>query len=689
MSLSNISTKTKEEKFNEKLHGIEVSDPYRWLENTNSSEVGTWINEQNNFSASILKKLPARKKVAARLKELFTVDSMNIPSPKKGYYFSIQRKAHQDLGVLYVQKGLYGKKRVLIDGNKLSKDKTTVLSNWSVSKDGKLLAYALSEKGNDQYTVYVLDVLTGKKLKDYIPADVYPARSGIGWNSDGSGFWYTRCWGKTPKGEEKLHQKVYYHKLGTDFKKDQMIFGEDLNKFAFPSFKVSTDGRYLLISVTITTEGARRNDLYIKDLQLPNSTFIPIIKDVRALFRAWIHRGQIFIFTNHKAPNWKLMRVSVLNGFKGISHWETVIPAGKHAIEHLRTIKGMLFVKTLENLHSVMRKYTLNGTLIGIVPLPDFGTIVGSTGEAEGEEVFFGFSSFTTRFQVFRLDLKTNRLKIFNEMKSGIDPKKFVTKQVWFASKDKTKIPMFLIYKKGLVLNGKNPTIIYGYGGFSISQRPEFNVRRIPFIERGGIYAIACIRGGGEFGDSWHQAGTRQHKQNSFNDFIAAAEWLIKNKYTHSQHMAAFGWSNGGLLMGAMITQRPDLFKAIVVGAPVMDMLRFHKFDGGAYWISDYGNPDIKKDFSYLLKYSPYHNIKAGMKYPATLILTAEGDDRVHPMHAYKFVARLQNKTGSDNPIILRVERKAGHGGAASISNTIEQYADVYAFVFWQLGMKA
>ena len=688
MSLNNISPKTKEEKFSEKLHGIKVSDPYRWLEKTDRPEVDRWLNEQNNFSAPLLKKLPARKKIAKRLKELFTVDSINIPYPKKGFYFSMQRKSNQDLGVLYVQNGLRGKKRALIDQNKLSKDKTTVLSDWSVSQDGKLLAYALSEKGNDQYSVYVLDVLTGKKLKDYIPADIYPARSGIAWNHDGGGFWYARCWNKTPKGEEKLYQKIYYHKIGTDFKKDPMIFGKDLNKFAYPSFKVSTDGRYLLMSVAITTEKASRNDLYIKDLQSSNSTFLPIIKDVRALFKAWIHRDQIFILTNYKTPHWKLMKVPVLDAAKGISHWTLVIPESKHVIESALTVKDALFIKSLENVHSVMRKYTLHGVFVEVIPLPDFGTIVGSTGEAEGEEVFFGFSSFTARFQIFRLDLKTNRLKIFNEMQSGIDPKKFVTKQVWFASKDKTKIPMFLIYRKGLKLSGNNPTIIYGYGGFNTSQRPGFNVGRIPFIEQDGVYAIACIRGGGEFGESWHQAGTRHNKQNSFDDFIAAGEWLIKNKYTNARRLAGFGWSNGGLLMGAMITQRPDLFKAVVAGAPVTDMIRFHKFDGGAYWISDYGNPDIKKDFSYLLKYSPYHNIKAGSKYPATLVLTAEGDDRVHPMHAYKFVARLQNKTGSDNPIILRVERKAGHGGAASVSSTIKQYTDMYAFIFWQLGIK-
>ncbi len=677
-------TKTKE--FSEKIHNAMINDPYRWLEDGENKEVGKWIDSQNRLSDSFLRKLPARQKIAERFRKLWKINTIGIPSPKKGYYFITERKANQELSVLYVQKGLYGKKRVLIDQNKLSKDKTATMSFFRSSQDGKLAAYGISKKSNDQFAIYVLDVESGKKLKDVIPAEVYPGS--IAWNPDGTGFWYSRRKGNAKKGEEKLNKKVYYHKLGDSFKKDKFIFGEQINKYALPTASISIDGRYLRISVSISTGNILRNDLYLKDLTKKNSDFVPVIKNINAIFLSWMHRDNLFIQTNYEAPNWKIITTPLASAAKGIKSWRTVIPEGKNVITDVITIKDRIFVERLENVHSSLVVYNLAGKFISDIKLPTIGTIQGVRGEPEGDEAFFGFVSFLVPMHVYRFDLKTNKLKLFNKLKIGVDFKDFIVKQVWASSKDKTKIPMFLIHKKGLKRDGKNPTIIYGYGGFNISSQPGFNSTRIPFLEHGGVYAIANIRGGGEFGERWHLAGTRAKKQNVFDDFIAASEWLIKNKYTNSNRLAAFGWSNGGLLMGAMITQRPDLFKAIVAGAPVMDMLRFHKFHGGFHWIADYGDPDDSKMFRHLLKYSPYHNIKTGVRYPATLVLTAEGDDRVHPMHAYKFVARLQKANGSQSPILLRVERKAGHGGAASVSNTIRQYVDIYAFLFWQLGMK-
>ena len=683
-----IVPKTVEKSFKETVHRTVIRDAYRWLEDVESKKVSRWIDNQNKFSEPLLRKAPMRTKVAKRLSQLLRIDTISVPYPKNGFYFTMKRKANQDLAVLYVQKGLQGKKRALIDQNKFSKDKTAVLTRWSVSPKAKYVAYAVSKHANDQNSIHVIEVKTGKKLPDIIPEEVYPAmHSGNVWNPDESGFWYTKRYKYAPKGELKLYQKIYYHKLGDSVGDDQLVFGKKLTKDALPSVKVSSDGKYLIAEIHIASWNISRGDLYIKDIT-KKSDFLPIVKGVEALFSAWIHRDRIYITTNHKSPKWKIVMVSTKDATKGIRYWKTIIPESNHVVNYAKTVSDRLFVETQENVHSVLREYTLDGKFISKLKLPTFGTTTNINAENEGEEIFFGFTSFLVPFQIYHLDLKTNQMKLLDELKNDINFKKYTVEQKWYKSKDGTKIPMFLIHKKGIKLNGKNPTLLYGYGGFNHSIMPSFQSTRAVFIEMGGVYAIANIRGGGEFGETWHKAGVKNKKQNVFNDFIAAAEWLIKNKYTDSNHLAAFGWSNGGLLMSAMITQKPDLFKTLVVGAPVIDMLRFHKFFGGRHWMADYGNPDDPKMFRYLLKYSPYHNIKDGISYPATLILTAEGDDRVHPMHAYKFTARLQKANTSFNPILLRVERKAGHGGAASISKIIHQYADIYGFIFWQLGFK-
>ncbi len=679
---------TRAEHFWEKLHAITIRDPYRWLEG-DTQEVKKWAAAQDQFAHSILKKLPQREHFEKRLKELFRTGSIGVPHPQHDYYFTMARKPDEDLGVLYVQKGLRGKKRALIDQNTLSKNGTTTLRYWSVSEDASLLAYTLSEASNDQSAIYVMDVRTGKRLKDHIPSEFYPAmHSGIAWNPDGSGFWYSRRNGKAVKGEEKLNQKVFYHVLGDDYRKDRIVFGKDLPKDQFPSASVSLDGRYLLVSVDIVTGKTRANDLYLKDLHDPKSSFRTIVRGIESEFDAWMHRGMLYIVTDHNAPNRKVLRVPLNEATEGMRRWKTIIPEGQSPHDSMSIIKDRIFLRYLEDAHSVVRVFDLGGRLVDKIDLP-LGSTGYVAGDEEGDEAFFSFTSFTVPNRIYRYGLAKKKLELFDELKiKGVDFDRFAARQVWYRSKDGTKVPMFLVYKKGLRRTGKTPTLLYGYGGFGASMTPGYSATVMAFLEKGGLYASPNLRGGGEFGEKWHQAGTKAKKKNVFDDFIAAAEWLIKNKYTSPAHLAAFGWSNGGLLMGAMITQRPDLFKALAVGAPVIDMLRYHKFHGGRFWIPDYGNPDEPKAFRYLLKYSPYHRIRNGVEYPSILIATAEGDDRVHPAHAYKFAARLQEANASQNPIIMTVERKAGHGGAASVSNFAKQRSDIYGFIMWQLGMR-
>lgn len=664
---------------------MNIPDPYRSLER-DTTTTRRWIAAHNKFSEPFLKNTPRRIEIAARLKKLLTVNTISVPYPKSGLYFTVERKANQNLGILYVRKGLRGKKRPLIDQNKLSKDKSAVLSGWYPSPKGTYLSYGVSKQANDQKSIHILNIRTGKHLADVIPDGLYPSmHSPIAWNPDETGFWYARRKAIVPLGEEKMHQKIYYHELGDTFQKEKLVFGEDTAKDVLPGIAVSEDGRYLLAEVAITNSAVRKNDLYIKGLWNKNGRFLPVVKNQDALFEAWTHRERLYIWTNHKAPNWKLMSVPLKDAHRGMKHWKTVIPEGKHVIEYAKCVGDRLFVLTLENVHSVLRAYDLNGKFKATIPLPGIGSVGAMNGEREGNELFFGFSSFTMPLRVYRYDLAKNKASLFDEQKIDFDPSKYSVQQEWYRSKDGTQIPMFLIHKKGLVKNGKNPTLLYGYGGFGVSITPAFQATIATFVASGGVYAIANIRGGGEFGEKWHLAGTRFKKQNVFDDFAAGARWLIKHNYTSSQHLAGFGWSNGGLLMGAMITQHPELFKAIVVGAPVLDMLRYHKFFGGHHWISDYGDPEDPKMARALLKYSPYHNIHDGVRYPATLIVTAEGDDRVHPMHAYKFAARLEKADSGINPILIRIEGKGGHGGAASITKTIDRYADIYGFVFEQI----
>lgn len=685
--------KTKKENVVDVIHGKEITDSYRWLEDVNSQDTQTWLDKQNEYSRSILDELPDRKELTKEFEELFREETIGFPNPRKGYYFFTKRMGDEDLAVLYVKKGLNGKPRVLVDPNRISKEKgfAVNLAGYGMSKDASLITYGLSEAANDKASIYVMDVKTGLNLEDVIPGEFYPTNGS--WSIDNKGFWYSRRKENTPKGEEKFHKKVYYHILGTSFKQDKLIFGESLAKEDHVGAYSTIDGRYLKISVSIASEAFRRSEIYLLDLHNSEKGFIPIVKDIKGdediFFQATIHREFVYINTNYKAQKGKIERVAISDIEKGLSVWKTIVPENSEkVIEDFSVTGKKLFVLTLENVHSVLKEYSLDGEFKREISLPTLGSSGSVVSESEGDEGFFYFNSFGYPISVFRIDFNTDEISIYEKQKVSLDTSDIISEQVWSESKDGTRVPMFLVHNKNLKLVGKIPTVLYGYGGFGISLTPDFKKHIIPFIKRGGLYVVANIRGGAEFGEKWHKAGTKKEKQNVFDDFIGCAEWLIKNKYTNSEHLAISGGSNGGLLVGAVMTQRPELIKAVVMGVPVADMLRYHLFHGGRHWIPDYGSAEEQDIFPYLLAYSPYHNIKDGVKYPATIIITSDQDDRVHPGQAFKMLAGLQEKNVSDNPIILRVERKAGHGGAIDISRYISKAVDEWSFLFWQLGVE-
>ena len=671
----------------ENIGVFSVPDPYRWLEDNAAAEVRTWVDEQNSYTRLFIDSVTVRSSIKERMNELFGFDTVAVPYPKNGHYFFVERKGGQDLGVLYVQDGLGSSPRILIDQNTLSDDKKTILAEWNSSEDGRLLAYGISKAANDRESIHILDVTTGKNLPDEIPESGYPGFAA--WAHDGKGFWYVRRDPSAPdSGEDKFYQRLFYHTLGDDIKKDVLVFGSGREKTDYLSAQVSEDGRWLLVSVYVSTGEKPRGELYLKDLHDPDGEFKTVVEGEDALFGVDFHRGILYILTNHEAPFWKVMTVAAEEAHKGMDHWMAVIPETiPSAIETFLVIQDRIFVEKLWDAHSVLYEYTLDGSFRREILLPSLGTLEEIHGESEGNEIFFGFTSFVVPDNIYRLDLKSGEICLIKKAESGISETDFEVEQRWYASKDGTQVPMFIVSKKGLPHNGDNPLMLYGYGGFNTSITPSFSKLTIPFLEAGGVYVEANLRGGSEFGENWHESGTREDKQNVFDDFIAAAEFLIAEKYTSRDKLAIFGWSNGGLLTGACLTQRPDLYKAVVIGNPVLDMLRYHLFDGGRLWMPDYGSVEEGEMIPHLLKYSPYHNVKKGESYPATLILTSDSDDRVHPGAAYKMTARLQKANASDNPILLRVETKAGHAGAAAISAVIEQYADVWSFVFWQLGM--
>lgn len=668
----------------ETINGVRVADPYRWLENGDSAEVHAWTNAENAYTRRALDAVPVREQIKSRLSQLLSMGTISTPDPHQGHYFYTRREGQQNQPVLYVRDGLNGRDRALIDPNALAADGTVALDWWYPSDDGNLLAYGVSASGNEQSTLYILDVETGKKLTDTIPNT---RAASLAWLPDAKGFYYTRfpAPGTVPKGEENYHRRVYLHRLGDDPTKDADIYRRDDRPSDWPSVNVSRDGHWLTINLP---NGWSRNDLYLRDLRERDSEFVPIVEGKDATYDVTIVNGHMYISTTEGAPMGRVFEAAAANPRR--SAWRELIPESEGALQSMTIVGDCILAEYLYRASTRLSVFRRDGTPLKDVKLPAIGTTSAVSGEESGTEGFFSFSSYGFPPAVYRYDTQTNTASVWARVDApSVDPKMIEVKQVFYPSKDGSNVSMFIVHRRGIKLNGDNPTLLYGYGGFNVSQTPDFNRGLYLWLERGGVYAVANLRGGGEYGEAWHKGGMLARKQNVFDDLIGAAEFLIKDKVTRPERLAIQGGSNGGLLVAAALTQRPELFRAVVCQVPLTDMLRYQRFLIAKLWIPEYGSAEDPRQFKYLYAYSPYHHVVAGTKYPATLITTAESDSRVDPLHARKFAAALQAANSSEHPILLRVETKAGHGAGKPLTKQIEESTDVWSFLFWQLGVSA
>lgn len=666
-------------------HKIKVADPYRWLEDPDSKETKAWVKAQNQLTFGYLGKIAARDKIKQRLTQLWDYEKYSIPFKEGKRYFYFKNDGLQNQSVLYTLNNLNDEPKVLLDPNKLSEDGTVALSGLSISDDGKYLAYGLSTSGSDWQEWKVRDIATAKDLEDNLKWIKF---SGASWTRDSQGFFYSRY--DEPNQKTKLedinyYQKLYYHRLGTPQSQDILIYNRpDQKEWGFNG-SVTEDGRYLIISVWLGTDP--RNLVFYKDLTQPDSQVIELVNKFESDFSFIDNDGTTFYFrTDLEAPRGRVIAIDTQNPYP--QKWREVIPQATETLESAGIINNQFVVDYLKDARSQIKIFDLKGNLIRDVELPGIGSVGGFDGKRNDTETFYSFTSFTIPGTIYRYDLVTGKSMIFRKPQVDFNPNNYETKQIFYRSKDGTQIPMFITHKKGIELDGNNPTYLYGYGGFNVSMTPNFSVGALVWMEMGGVYAMPNLRGGGEYGEEWHQAGMKQNKQNVFDDFIAAAEWLIANKYTKPAKLAIGGGSNGGLLVGACMTQRPDLFGAALPSVGVMDMLRFHKFTIGWAWVSEYGSPDKLEDFKTLYSYSPLHNLKAGNAYPATLITTADHDDRVVPAHSFKFAAALQAVHKGDAPVLIRIDTKAGHGAGKPTTKIIEEAADRWAFLVKVLAME-
>jgi prolyl oligopeptidase len=664
-------------------HGVKVADPYRWLEDTDSADTHAWVEEENKVTFGYLEQIPYRKAIRDRMMKLWNFERFTVPEQQGGRYFYQHNNGLQNQNVLLVAEALNAEPRQLLDPNTLSSDGTVALGGEAITDDGKLMAYGTAASGSDWQEWHVRDVDTGKDLPDLIK---WVKFSGASWTKDGKGFYYSRY--DEPKGtalrDANYFQKLYYHKLGTPQTEDKLIYERPDNKELGFGGSVTNDGHYLVIFVWQGT--SPKNRLYYKDLTKPDSEVVKLLDDFDAEYRFIDNDGPVFwIRTDLDAPRGKLIAIDTRHPEK--ANWKTVVDQGADKLEDVNVVDNLFLLGYLKDAKTEVRVHDLQGKFLRNADLPGIGTAAGFGGKRKDKETFYSFTSFISPTTIYRYDPATGKSSIFKQPKVDFDATKYETRQVFYNSKDGTRIPMFLTYKKGLKLDGQNPTLLYAYGGFDISLTPGFSIPTVVWLEMGGIYAQPNLRGGGEYGEDWHLAGTKAKKQNVFDDFIAAAEWLIANKYTSTPKLAIRGGSNGGLLIGAMLTQRPDLFGATLPLVGVMDMLRFQKFTIGWAWTSDYGSSDNADDFKALYAYSPLHNLKAGTKYPPTLIATADHDDRVVPGHSFKFAATMQADQAGTAPVLIRIETKAGHGAGKPISKIIDQTADEWSFVAHNLGM--
>jgi prolyl oligopeptidase len=664
-------------------HGTKVADPYRWLEDTDSAETKAWVEAEDKLTFSYLEQIPYRQAIHNRLTKLWNYERFSVPEQEGGRYFFQHNNGLQNQNVLLVAESLNAEPRVLLDPNTFSSDGTVALAGAAISDDGKFMAYAVASSGSDWTEWHVRDVDTGKDLPDDIK---WVKFSGASWTKDNKGLYYSRY--DEPKGammrDTNYFQKLYYHRLGAAQSEDKLIYERPDSKEMIFAGDVTDDGHYLII--TVSEGSSPKNRFYYKDLTQPDAQVVRLLDDFDAQYGFIGNDGPLFWFhTDLDAPRGRVIAIDTRHPER--PNWKTIVPQGPDKLEFANIVDNVFLLGYLKDARTDVRVHDLSGAFLRNVDLPGIGTAVGFGGKRKDKETFYAFTSFTAPAAIYRYDPQGGKSAVFRQPKVDFDPTRYETKQVFYHSKDGTPVPMFLTYKKGLKLDGQNPVLLYAYGGFDISLTPFFSVPNVVWLEMGGVYAQPNLRGGGEYGEEWHQAGMKLKKQNVFDDFIAAAEWLIANHYTSTPKLAMRGGSNGGLLIGACLTQRPDLFGAALPEVGVMDMLRFHKFTIGWAWTSDYGSSDNPEDFKALYAYSPLHNLKPGTKYPPTLIATSDHDDRVVPGHSFKFAATMQADQAGAAPVLIRIETKAGHGAGKSITKLIDETADTWSFVAHNLDM--
>lgn len=674
---------TKKSEQKDVYFGTEVTDAYRWLEDDNSVETADWVASQNVVTQSYLTKIPYREALRNRLETIWNYPRIGVPFKKGGRYYFFKNDGLQNQSVMYMLENLEAAPEVILDPNKLSEDGTIALGSVSASPDGKYLAYSISRGGSDWNEIVVMDIASRVTLTDTVK---WVKFSGISWFNDG--FYYSAydapAKGQALSGSNEFH-KVFYHKLNTPQSADQVVFQDKINPKRNFYGSVTNDKAYLLISESQSTSG---NALYARKTDDPKASFIKIAEGFEFDYNVIDHlNGKLLVVTTNDAPMKQLVMIDPLNPAK--ENWKVIIPESSRVIESVSLVGNYIYVEYLADANNKAYFYDYDGNEISELQLPTLGTISGFSGEKDDPIAFYGFTSFTFPSSVYKVDVSSNQSTVYAKSDVDFNPEAFTTEQIFFESKDGTKVPMFVTYKKGMKLNGKNPLLLYGYGGFNISVMPSFSISRLPFLENGGIYVSVNLRGGGEYGKAWHKAGQKLNKQNVFDDFIGAAEYLIAKKYTNPSQIAIMGGSNGGLLVGACMAQRPELFKVAIPVVGVMDMLRYQNFTIGWAWAGDYGRSDENEEmFKYLYGYSPLHNLKEGVNYPATMAITADHDDRVVPAHTFKFMAELQAKHKGNNPVLVRIETKAGHGAGKPTSKQIEESADLYSFIMFNLKMK-
>ena len=662
--------KTRAEDFTETLHGVTIGDPYRWLENGGSPETRAWIEAQMAYTRSVLDKLPERGPVHRRLEELMKVESIGVPMVRGGRYFYAKRKPEEAQSVIYVRRGHHGREEVLLDPNPMSPDRTTSAGISAVSEDGRLMAYAIRQGGEDEVTLHVMDVDSRRNLPDRIERT---RLFGVSFAPDKSGFYYSRF---TAAGS-----RVYYHAMGPGGK-DKEIFGQGYGLAEIINATLSPDGHHLLFHVRHGSNG-KKVEVYHQDLRRKTPP-APIVNDIEANFEGRLAGDTLFLLTNWKASNGRILAVDLNDPAR--EKWREIVPESKWPIDSIAAIGGKLFVSYLDNVVTRLRVFDPDGRRTRDIPLPPLGAAAGLSGRWEYDEAFYSFTSFTAPLSIYRYQVSNGKHEMWARNRAPIDSRNFQVAQVWYESKDGTRVPMFVVTRKGMKRDRPRPALLTGYGGFNTSMTPAFSAAGAIWVEKGGVFALANLRGGSEFGEKWHQDGVVEKKQNVFDDFIAAGEYLVKSGYTNPSRLAIVGGSNGGLLVGAAMTQRPDLFAAVICGAPLLDMLRYHKFLVAAFWVSEYGSAEDPKQFEYLYRYSPYHNVKPGARYPAVMFVAGDSDTRVDPLHARKMAARMQ-ATASDRPVLLHYDTKSGHSGGLPVSKQIDDLTDEITFLRWQLGV--